>query len=361
MGMVSPAKDRIPPFFILAPAAGIAAWLLIGKVPLGLIAIPMLAALLCNVVAAVHHAEIVALHVGEPFGGLILALSVTVIEAGLIISLMLSGDENPALMRDTLLATVVLVLHGIAGLAILVGGIVHRENRFRVTGANALLAVLMPMAVLVLIAPNHVVSAPGPYYTNSQLAFVSLVCLVLYAAFLFIQTNRHREYFLPEESATSEGDSRPSRRLALGSFLLLCVALLSVVMLAKCLASALEDTVEALGAPAAIVGVIVAAIVLMPETGAALRSAAHNRMQSAINLALGSGVASIGLTVPTVALVIWWNGMPLALGISAGHSVLLALGFAVAMLTYGTGRTNILSGIIHLVLAATFVFTIFAP
>jgi Ca2+:H+ antiporter len=313
------------------------------------------------VVAAVHHAEVVALRVGEPFGGLILALAVTVIEAGLIISLMLSGDENPALMRDTLLATVMLVLHGIAGLAILVGGMVHRENQFRVAGANALLAVLMPMAVLVLIVPNHMISAPGPYYSISQLAFVSLVCLVLYAAFLFIQTNWHRDYFLPEEGAGREGHARPSGRMALLSFLLLCVALFSVVMLAKSLAPALEDGIKAIGAPAALVGVIVAAIVLMPESGAAFRAAVHNRMQSAINLALGSGVASIGLTVPTVALVAWLNGMPLALGVSPGHSVLLALGFAVAMLTYGTGRTNILSGIVHLVLAATFVFTIFAP
>ena len=359
--MASHPIGRISPFFILAPMAGIAAWLVIGEVGLGLLAILLLAILLCNVVASVHHAEVVALRVGEPFGGLILALSVTVIEAGLIISLMLSGDEKPALMRDTLLATVMLVLHGIAGLAILVGGIVHRENQFRVAGANALLAVLMPMVVLVLIVPNHVVSVAGPYYSTSQLAFVSLVCLVLYAAFLFIQTNRHREYFLPEVSAAGDSHTRPSSRLALLSFLLLCVGLLAVVMLAKSLAPALEDGVVALGAPAAIVGVIVAAIVLMPESGAALRSAAHNRMQSAINLALGSGVASIGLTVPTVALVSWWNGQPLTLGVSAGHSVLLALGFTVAMLTYGTGRTNILSGIIHLVLAATFVFTIFAP
>jgi Ca2+:H+ antiporter len=264
-------------------------------------------------------------------------------------------------MRDTLLATVMLVLHGIAGLAILVGGMVHRENQFRVAGANALLAVLMPMAVLVLIVPNHMISAPGPYYSISQLAFVSLVCLVLYAAFLFIQTNWHRDYFLPEEGAGREGHARPSGRMALLSFLLLCVALFSVVMLAKSLAPALEDGIKAIGAPAALVGVIVAAIVLMPESGAAFRAAVHNRMQSAINLALGSGVASIGLTVPTVALVAWLNGMPLALGVSPGHSVLLALGFAVAMLTYGTGRTNILSGIVHLVLAATFVFTIFAP
>lgn len=359
--MASHSTDRIPPFFILAPIAGVAAWLLIGKVGLGLLAVLVFAALLCNVVAAVHHAEVVALRVGEPFGGLVLALAVTVIEAGLIISLMLSGDENPTLMRDTLLATVMLVLHGIAGLAILVGGIVHRENQFRVAGANALLAVLMPMAVLVLIVPNHVISAPGPFYSTSQLAFVSVVCVVLYAAFLFIQTNRHREYFLPEEGTNGEGHAQPSLRLALTSFLLLCVALFSVVMLAKSLAPALENGVAALGAPAALVGVIVAAIVLMPESGAALRAAAHNRMQSAINLALGSGVASIGLTVPTVALVTSWNGQPLALGISEGHSVLLALGFAVAILTYGTGRTNILSGIVHLVLAATFVFTIFAP
>jgi Ca2+:H+ antiporter len=244
-----------------------------------------------------------------------------------------------------MIATIVLVLHGIAGLAILVGGVIHRENRFRVPGANALLAVLMPLAVLVLVLPNHTVSAPGPFLSNAQLAYVALVCLGLYGAFLFIQTRWHREYFLPVESAEGDAHARPGLRLAVYSFILLCVSLFSVVMLA----------------PAAIVGVIVAAIVLMPEAGAALRAAANNRMQAAINLSLGSGVACIGLTLPAVAFVSWWFDMPLTLGISANNSVMLFLGFAVAMLTYGTGRTNILSGIIHLVLAATFVFTIFAP
>ncbi|MEN9500400.1 MAG: hypothetical protein RIS83_2220 [Pseudomonadota bacterium] len=359
--MANPGKAHIPIFFIAAPLLGIAAWLGIGKVDLEPLALLLTAVLLGNVISAVHHAEIVALRVGEPFGGLVLALAVTVIEAGLIISLMLSGDANPTLMRDSMLATVMLVLHGIAGLAILVGGIVHRENQFRVAGANALLVVLMPMAVLVLIVPNHVVSAPGPYYSTAQLAFVSLVCIALYLAFLFVQTNRHRDYFLPIEDHPGEAPAPPGGRLAALSFLLMCVSLLSVVMLAKCLAPALEDGVAALGAPEAIVGVIVAAIVLLPESGAALRAAAHNRMQSAINLALGSGVASICLTVPAVAVVTAWHGQPLALGISEGHSVLLALGFGVAILTFGTGRTNILSGIVHLVLAATFVFTIFAP
>jgi Ca2+:H+ antiporter len=359
--MALPAKDRIPPFFILAPLLGIGVWLGIGKVGLEPLALVMLVVLLCNVVAAVHHAEVVALRVGEPYGGLLLALSVTVIEAGLIISLMLSGEPKPTLMRDTMIATIVLVLHGIAGLAILVGGVIHRENRFRVPGANALLAVLMPMAVLVLVLPNHTVSAPGPFLSNAQLAYVGLVCLGLYGACLFIQTRWHREYFLPVESAEGEANARPGLRPALYSFTLLCVSLFSVVMLAKGIASALEDGVAQLGAPAAIVGVIVAAIVLMPEAGAALRAAANNRMQAAINLSLGSGVATIGLTLPAVVFVSWWFDMPLSLGISANNSVMLFLGFAVAMLTYGTGRTNILSGIIHLVLAATFVFTIFAP
>jgi Ca2+:H+ antiporter len=359
--MAGTPTDRIPLFFVVTPFLGIAAWLGIGKVELELLALVLLLVMLGNVVCAVHHAEVVALRVGEPFGGLVLALAVTVIEAGLIISLMLSGDANPTLMRDSMLATVMLVLHGIAGLAILVGGLIHRENQFRIAGANALLVVLMPMAVLVLVLPNHVITAPGPYYSLSQLAFVSLVCIALYVAFLFVQTNRHRDYFLPPDDGNAESHARPSNRLALVSFLLMCVALLSVVVLAKCLAPALEDGVAALGAPAAIVGVIVAAIVLLPESGAALRAAAHNRMQSAINLALGSGVASIGLTVPAVALVTWWNGQPLALGISEGHSILLVLGFAVAILTFGTGRTNMLSGIVHLVLAAAFVFTIFAP
>jgi Ca2+:H+ antiporter len=359
--MAGAPTDRIPLYAVILPASGVVAWLVIGKAGLGPLALLMAAVLIGNVLAAVHHAEIIAIRLGEPFGTLLLALAVTVIEAGLIIALMLSGDPNPALMRDSVHAAVMLVLHGLAGLCILVGAIRHRRSEFRVDGANAFLAVLIPMAVLVLIVPNHLVSSPGPTYTPVQLAFVSLACLGLYLAFLFIQTNWHRDFFLPVDDGTQRPQTLPSARLALASFALLCAALLSVVVLAKSLAPALHEAVAAVGAPAAVTGVMIAAIVLLPETAAAVRAAARNRMQSALNLALGSGVACIGLTVPAVALVAWWIGQPLELGVSQGASVLMALGFAVAIITYGTGRTNLLSGVVHLVLLATYVFSIFAP
>lgn len=313
--MAGAPTDRIPLHTAILPALGVAAWLLLGKAGLEPVALLLAAALLGNVVAAVHHAEVVAIRVGEPFGAIILALAVTTIEVGMIVSLMLSGEPKPALMRDSVHAVVMLVVHGLAGLSILVCALRHREAEFNVEGANAFLAVLIPMATLVLVVPNHVISAPGAHCTPLQLAFVSVACLALF----------------------------------------------SVVVLAKSLSPALEEGVGALGAPLAIAGVIVAAIVLLPETAAALRAAAADRLQSSINLALGSAVACIGLTVPTVAVVASWIGQPLELGISQGATVLMALGFLVAMITYGTGRTNLLSGIVQLVLLAAYVFYIFAP
>lgn len=359
--MAGAPTDRIPLHALLLPLLGLAAWLLFGKAGTGSLALLLAAALLGNVLAAVHHAEVVALRVGEPFGTLILALAVTVIEAGLIVALMLGGDTNPGLMRDSVHAAVMLVVHGLAGLCIVVAAWRHRDAEFRVEGASSFLAVLIPMAALVLVYPNHAQAVPGPYLSWPQLAFVSLACLALYGAFVFIQTSWHRDYFLPVGDAGTHGHARPSARLALASFALMCIALLAVVMLAKALGPALEAGVRAAGAPAAMTGVLVAVIVLMPESAAAVRAAAANRLQSSINLALGAAVACIGLTVPAVAAVAWWQGMPLALGIAPGQTVLLGLSFLVAIITYGTGRTNLLCGLVHLVLAATYVFAIFAP
>jgi Ca2+:H+ antiporter len=353
--------DRIPAHTVILPLAGIVAWFGLGKVGLEPTALLAAAVLLGNVVAAVHHAEVIAIRVGEPFGTLVLALAVTVIEVGLIISIMLTSQANPALMRDSIHAVVMLVLHGVAGLCIVVGAFHQRESEFRVEGANAFLAVLIPMAVLVLVLPNYLISAPGPFYTPLQLAFVSAACLCLYIAFLFIQTNWHQAFFLPVGEDEAAEHPRPKGWVTLASLALLLVALLSVVLLTKSLAPALEAGVAATGAPLAIIGVIIAGIVLMPETSAAVRAAARNRLQASINLALGSAVASIGLTVPAVALASYWAGLPLELGVSAGATVLMTLGFAVAMITYGTGRTNLLSGVVHLVLLATYVFSVFAP
>jgi Ca2+:H+ antiporter len=359
--MASAPVDRIPWHVTILPVLGIAAWLVVGKAGLEFLALVLAAVLLGNVIAAVHHAEVVARRVGEPYGTLVLALAVTIIEVGLIISIMLSGEPNRTLLRDSVHAVVMLVLHGLAGLCIVVAAFREREAEFQVEGAKAFLAVLVPMATLVMVVPNHLVSAPGPYYSPLQLAFVSAVCLGLYIAFLFIQTGWHRSYFLAVGDEDAVDQARPSARIALASLGLLMVALLSVVLLAKSLAPALEAGVRAADAPLAIVGVIIAAIVLLPETVAAIRAAARRQLQASINLALGSAVASIGLAVPVIALVSFWIGQPLELGISAGASVLMALGFVVAIITYGTGRTNLLSGIVHLVLLATYVFTVFAP
>jgi Ca2+:H+ antiporter len=353
--------DRVPLYTMLLPGLGLAAVVAIGKVALEPLAAVLVVLLLGCVIAAVHHAEVVALRVGEPYGTIVLALCVTVIETGLVVSMMLGGKAAPSLLRDSIQALVMLVLHGLAGLSIVVGALRHRETEFRVEGAGALLAVLIPMSVLVLILPNHLVTVPGPYYSGLQLAFVSVACLLLYGAFLFIQTNWHRGYFLPVGAETAAPHARPSGRIALASFGLLALALLAVVLLAKCLAPALDAGVEAAAAPPAIAGVIIAAIVLLPEAAAALRTAARNQLQASINLSLGSGVASIGLTVPVVALVASRVGQPLELGVPTGESVLMALGFIVAVITYGTGRTNVLSGLVHLVLLATYIFTIFAP
>ncbi|MDR2876002.1 MAG: ionic transporter y4hA [Methylobacillus sp.] len=360
--MAATSLNRTPLHTIILPVLGIVAYLAIGSGGLNLLGLVLAVILLGNVVAAVYHAEVVALRVGEPFGAIVLALAVTIIEVGLIVAIMLGGKPNPTLMRDSIHAVVMLVLHGLAGLCIVVATFRHREAEFRVQGVNAYLGVLIPMAMLVMVVPNYVVSAPGPYYSPVQLAFVSLVCLGLYAAFLFIQTGWHRAYFLPvgddDDNAPHE---RPAGKTALISLGLLIVALCSVVLLAKAIAPALEEGVLAIGAPLTLVGVIIADIVLLPESVAAVRAAAANRLQSSLNLALGSAVASIGLTVPVIDLVSYWTDQPQELGISSNSSVLMALGFMVAIITYGTGRTNLLSGIVHLVLLATYIFTIFAP
>jgi Ca2+:H+ antiporter len=359
--MAGASTNRIPLSTIILPALGLTTWLLVGKTESGLLALVLGAVLLGNVISAVYHAEVIAIRVGEPFGTLVLALAVTVIEVGMIVALMVGGEPNPALMRDSIHAVVMLVLHGLAGLCIVVCAFYHREPEFNVAGANAFLAVLIPMAVLVLVMPNYVASAPGPFYSALQLIFVSVVCLLLYGAFLFIQTGWHRAYFLPIGDDDAAPLERPGPRIVLTACGLLPVALLSVVLLAKSLTPALEAALAAVHAPVAVLGIVVAAIVLLPESVAAVRAAARNRLQSSINLALGSGVASIGLTVPTVAVVSRFIDKPLELGISPSNSVLMALGVLIAVITYGTGRTNVLAGVVHLVLLAAYLFLTFVP
>jgi Ca2+:H+ antiporter len=359
--MADPHADRIPIRGWVVPIVALLAALAIGHSdawPLGAL---LGLFLIGSVLVAVHHAEVVAHWLGEPYGTLVLSLAVTVIELSLVVSMMLSDEPNPTLVRDAVHAVLMLVISGLAGACILVGTLHHREQEFQTQGANAFLAVLMPMAVLVLVLPNHTLTTPGPFYSPLQLIFVGTTCFVLYLVFLFVQTVRHQEYFVPPGAEETEIHAQPSARHGLVSGGLLIVSLIAVILLAELLAPFIEHGIRASGAPIKLAGVIVAAIVLLPESVTALRAARRNQLQTSINLALGSAVACIGLTVPSVTVIATVLHLPLALGIDTGPTVMLGLSFLVAMLTYGQGRTNLLSGCVHLVLLASYIFMIFVP
>jgi Ca2+:H+ antiporter len=324
--------------------------------------------LIAAVMAAVHHAEVVAHRVGEPFGTLVLALAVTVIEVALIVSLMLAGGEQAAaLPRDTVFAAIMIVTNGVVGLCLLLGGLRHRVVTFRVEGTGPTLAVLLALSVLTLVLPVYTTTTPGPTFSPAQLALAGGASLLLYGAFVFVQTVRHRDYFLPlpeadgSEPSLHEHAPPPSKGVALAGLLLLMGALVTVVGLAKTLAPALEAGVRAAGAPPGVVGVLVALLVLAPETVAAARAALHNRLQTSLNLALGSALASIGLTVPVVAALSPWLPFPLQLGLGPKDVVLLVLSFAVATLTLAGGRATVLQGTVHLVLFVVFGFLAVVP
>ena len=319
------------------------------------------AGLIATVFAAVYHAEVVAHRVGEPFGTLVLAVAVTVIEVALVASMMLgAGPEKAALARDTVFAAVMIVCNGIVGLCLLAGGARHREQDFRLQGASAALAVLAALTVLSLVLPNHTTTLPGPIFSTAQLVFAGVVSLVLYGTFVFVQTVRHRDYFLPE-SGEEEHAGPPSAAAALASLALLLAALVAVVALAKLLSPSVEAGVARMGAPDAVVGVVIAKLVLLPEGLAAVRAARANRLQTSLNLALGSALATIGLTIPAVAAISIAFAQPLALGLEAKETVLLGLTLLVSVITLGTGRTTVLQGMVHLVIFAAFLFFAVVP
>jgi Ca2+:H+ antiporter len=329
----------------------------------GMLAAAAGAVLIATVFAAVYHAEVVAHRTGEPFGTLVLAVAVTVIEVALIVSIMVAGGPDTAgLARDTVFAAVMIVCNGIVGLCLLLGGMRHYEQGFQVQGANAALAVLAALTTLTLIVPNVTISAAGPVFSTPQLLFAAAVSLLLYGSFIFVQTIRHRDYFLPPGGGGEETHAPPpSGRAALLSAFLLLAALVAVVGLAKTLTPVLEAAVTLIAAPRAVVGIVIAALVLLPEGLAALRAARANRLQTSMNLALGSALASIGLTIPAVAIVSIVLGRPLELGLGAKEEVLLALTVLVGVVTLGTGRTTVLQGVVHLVIFAAFVFFAVAP
>lgn len=351
-------KVATPWWTWVAPAIALALGLvgeivLHGKLPqaLLLVSVPFL---FLSVFSAVHHAETVAHRLGQPFGSIVLALSVTLIEVALIVSLLLSAPAGESTVaRDTVFAAIMIVLNGIVGLCLLVGGFRHHRQTLQAHSATAALGVLGTLAVLALVLPNYTKTVPGPLYAPAQLIFVAAVSLVLYGFFLHAQTVRHRDDFHDPADAGTVHMPVPRREfmIALG---LLPAALASVVLLAEMLALPVEGAIERAGLPEALAGVAIALIVLMPEAVASIRAAQANRLQTSINLALGSALASLCLTIPTVALISLALGQDLILGLEAPHIVLLVLSLFMATLSLATGRTTYLQGGIHLVIFGAF-------
>ena len=380
--MSRPSWTTVTP--LLALVALVPAWF---ATPASTLVLGGLAILLVGaVLAAVHHAEVVAHRVGEPYGSLVLAVAVTIIEVGLIVTLMVTTEDDTAgLARDTVFAAVMITVNGIVGISLLVGALKHRLAVFNPEGTGAALATVIALAVVCLVLPSVTVSEPGPVFTTGQLAFAAVASLALYGMFVFTQTIRHRDFFLPVThgqhspvvvTTAGGGDSfehepvdvdedghadPPTDRTAYASLGLLVVSLVAVVGLAKIESPAIESGVAALGFPQAVVGVVIALLVLAPETIAAVRAAARNRVQVSLNLALGSAMASIGLTIPAIAIASIWLEGPLELGLNQLQSVLLLLTAAVAILTVVPGRAKPLQGGVHLVLLAAFLFLTIAP
>ncbi len=347
----------------MLPVLGFVAAIASFALPLGAWFVALI--LIGAIVAAVHHAEVIAHRVGEPFGTLILALSVTVIEVGLILTLMQAEPEKAqTLARDTVFAAVMVILNLLMGLCLLSGATRHHEQRFQRTGIGAALATLTVLSVVALVLPNFTSSAPGPYYSATQLGFVAVVSLILYATFALVQTVRHRDYFLPDGDDQDEPEIHAvppgNRRTALSAVLLLA-SLVAVVLLAKYLSPVLGALLADWGAPPAVLGVLIAAVILAPEGLAAVRAAKANRLQTSLNLALGSALATIGLTIPAVAILSLAIDLPIGLGLDAKSTVLLFLSLIVASQTLANGRTTVLQGVIHLMLFAIYLFTTFVP
>jgi Ca2+:H+ antiporter len=321
----------------------------------------LLVILFGTVFAAVHHAEVIAERIGEPYGTLLLTLSVTVIEVALIATIMLGDKPVPTLARDTVFAVVMIVCNGLVGICILAGGLRYREQDVQVTGSSLYLSVLIVLATITLIMPNYSLTTLGPIYSAAQLAFISVITVILYGVFLYTQTIRHRDYFIRASAGFTDDGTLTSNRILGLSVLLLAISLLAVVLLAKKFSLVVDFGTALVGAPPAFAGVLVALLILLPESVAAVAAARENDLQKSINLALGSSLATIGLTIPAVAVAAFALDKQLVLGLDAQEMVLLVLTFVLSMLTFGTGRTNILFGLVHVVVFVVFVFMVFVP
>ena len=325
------------------------------------ILIVLLAAVLRSAIAAVHHADYLAIKCGEPYGTLILTLSVISIEVMMISAAMLHGANNPTLARDTMFGVVMIALNGLVGFSLLLGGLRHREQDYNLQGAGAYLNTIMALVVLGLVLPNFTTSLSGPRFTTVQEIFLITVTVILYGIFLFIQTGRHRSYFKDTDPDPHDHHSPTGLRSTGFHAVMLSLYLIIVIVLAEKFAIPLDNCIEHFGVPQAFGGAVIAGLVLTPEALAAIKAATRNRLQRSVNILHGSVLASIGLTIPSVLIIGLITNHPVVLGIQGGNLPLLVLTLGVSMVTFGSGKTNILQGCIHLLLFAVFLLLIFAP
>jgi Ca2+:H+ antiporter len=357
------AKYNVQWWAFLIPAVSVALMIAALVAPMGLaLALACALALIGAVIAAVHHAEVIAHRIGEPYGTLVLSISITIIEVALIVTIMLAeGTEKSTLARDTIFAVIMITANGLVGLSLLIGALRHREQSFHVVGSNAILATLIALSTLSLVLPMFTTSSAGPTYTRSQLCFAAIASLLLWGTFVFVQAVRHRDYFLPVGGVGGTHAVAPSTKAALASFGALAVSLAAVVGLAELMSPTIESTVVAAGAPKEVLSIVIAMLTLLPEGWAAVRAALADRLQTSLNLALGSALASIGLTIPAVAFSSMLMGTTIVLGLAPKELALLVLTFVVASVTLVAGRTHMLQGVVHLVIFGAFIFFALVP
>ena len=328
-------------------------------VGLALIFVWLFGVVLGSCLCVVRHADGIAETIGEPYGTLVLTLSVTTIEVLSISAVMLHGENNPTLVRDTLFSVVMVILGGMAGICLLVGGWRHKEQPYNLQGANSYLGVIIPLAVLSLVLPNFTLTTVGPMLSKPQQVFVAVMCAGLYCAFLAVQTGRHRGYFTAiDEQAPHAGHAPAGGSLPRHAVLLLAY-MLPIALLAEEMAHPIDYLIETLHVPDMLGGVVIAVIVATPEAIGAMRAAMANQLQMAVNIFLGSVLSTIGLTVPVMLVISHLTGHAVFLGLSGANEVLLLLTLAVSVVTFSSGRTNILQGAVHVVLFAAFVLLMF--
>lgn len=348
---------------------GVVASMLASSVAAVLILLVICAVILAAAVATVRHADVLAHRLGEPFGTLLLTLAITGLEVAMVGFVMSTGDEKPALARDTMFAVVMLVINGFMGLSLLLGGLRHNEQSYNLQSANAFLILIIPLTVLGLVLPNFTKSTPGPTLSTFQMVFLSAMSLAIYAIFMYVQNRRHKGFFVsPQEHASEAAADKHDHQQAVAAgaerstlfhSLMLGAYGLPLVMLAKQMSLPLEAMVERLNAPLALSGFIMATLVLTPESIAAVKAARENRLQRSVNVLLGSVLASIGLTIPLVITISLVTGRGLTLGLEPAEMVLLALTLVTATLTFALPRTNVLLGCVHLLLFGAYVMLMF--